>query len=164
MVIGYVFHDVLFICKDGANESRIKLAWILPSAAHSRSFHLQRYKIKLRFASFPSEYLVKICLINTSIWQKNKKVLRLVIDALKTIHQSDGHGLPVRCLRNQSLLPTEKQQARLSLSASSVSILLACGNDIWVEGKVRGSGGSGPPSTPLNPFVYRRFSLPECRM
>ena len=61
-------------------------------------------------------------LINTSIWQKNKKVLRLVIDAIKTNNQSDGHGLPVRCLRNQSLLLTEKQQAKLSLSASFLSV------------------------------------------
>ena len=45
------------------------------------------------------------------IWQKTRKALRLAIDAIKTNHQSDGHGLPVRSLRTQSSLPTEKQQA-----------------------------------------------------
>ena len=104
MVIGYVFHGLFF--------------------------KMQRYKIKLRFASFPPENRVKICLISTSICQKNKKALRLSIDAINTNYQSDGHGLQVRSLRTQSLLPAEKQRAWLSLSASSVSILLACGNDI----------------------------------
>ena len=41
----------------------------------------------------------------------------LAIDTINANHQSVGHGLRVRNLRNQSLLPTEKQRARLSLSA-----------------------------------------------
>ena len=84
MVIGYAFHGLLF--------------------------HLQNYKIKWRFASFVPENRVKICLINTSIWQKNKKVL-MAIAAINANYQSDGHGLPVRSLRNQSLLLTETRQS-----------------------------------------------------
>ncbi len=53
------------------------------------------------------KYSVKICEINTSIWQKINKVLRLVIITINANHQSDGtdcqsvhYGLRVRSLRN----------------------------------------------------------------
>ena len=38
MVSATLFMACFSKCKDGANESIIKLAWILPSAAHSRRF------------------------------------------------------------------------------------------------------------------------------
>ena len=40
--------------------------------------------------------------------RKTKQVLRLAIATINANYQSDGHGLPVRSLRNQSLQPTEK--------------------------------------------------------
>jgi hypothetical protein len=54
----------------------------------------------------------------------------LLIAAINANYQSDGHGLPVRSLRNQSLLPTEKQQALASLSASFRSVSCYGHNDV----------------------------------
>ena len=45
---------------------------------------------------------------------------KLAINAINTSHQSDGHGLPVCSLRNQSSLTTEKQlYVKASFIASS---------------------------------------------
>ena len=104
MVIGYAFHGVLFVCK------------------------ITKYFCGLQV--FPQNIPLKSVNLTLQYSRKTKQVLRLANNTINANYQSDGHGLPVRSLRNQSSLPTEKQRAWVSLSASFLSVFCYVHNDV----------------------------------